>query len=223
MLNNIVLVDMNNDLAKAWTKERRDIEGIEIKIMANTNILNVERKQNMAYVSPANSFLFMDGGIDYVYSRMMFPKVESRLKSALMKRKQKTSLGRDFLPIGNAIIVDADTDSKIYMIAAPTMFFPQNVDKTHNAYHSTYAALKLAIDCCKVSEIVFCGMGAGIGGISPSDCAKQMWDAIYDVVNGHDPLIEKEIDIVKEQPNMYANKELFDTYRVSVSKNFTIV
>jgi O-acetyl-ADP-ribose deacetylase (regulator of RNase III) len=38
---------------------------------------------NSAFVSPANSIGFMDGGIDYVYSRDMFVGVEKAVKGKI--------------------------------------------------------------------------------------------------------------------------------------------
>jgi O-acetyl-ADP-ribose deacetylase (regulator of RNase III) len=33
------------------------------------------------YISPANSLCFMDGGIDYALSRIIFPGIEKQLKN----------------------------------------------------------------------------------------------------------------------------------------------
>ena len=58
------------------------------------------------YVSPANSLCFMDGGIDYSLSRIIFPGIEMKVKDRVKALKKMTLLGRYYLPIGSSIILD---------------------------------------------------------------------------------------------------------------------
>ena len=44
------------------------------------NIQDYKQKRKTYYVSPANSLCFMDGGIDYALTRIVFPNIEPRVK-----------------------------------------------------------------------------------------------------------------------------------------------
>src|SRR5689334_15250017 len=58
------------------------------------------------FVSPANSLGFMDGGIDLAYSRIMFPGIELKVKNRINELGKVNLLGRKYLPIGSAIIIN---------------------------------------------------------------------------------------------------------------------
>ena len=47
-----------------------------------------------AFVSPANALGFMDGGVDWVLSRLMFPGVEGPLRARIRELGGVTRLGR---------------------------------------------------------------------------------------------------------------------------------
>jgi hypothetical protein len=72
-----------------------------------------------AFVSPANSLLFMDGGIDRAYSRTMWPGIESICKDRLKRLGNLDFIDRPFLPIGSAIVV-ADPTLSQWLVCAPT-------------------------------------------------------------------------------------------------------
>jgi len=59
----IILCSIDEPLAQAWDAYCGELDGVEIH---RGNILDLKVD---AVVSPANSFGFMDGGIDMVYSR----------------------------------------------------------------------------------------------------------------------------------------------------------
>ena len=107
-----------------------------------SDIAAVEREGAM-FVSPANSLGFMDGGIDMVLSRTMFPSCEKRLKALI------AALGRPYLRVGSAawFMVGPRTG----FIAAPTMFLPHDVADTQNAYWAFLAALVAADRAVKTS------------------------------------------------------------------------
>ena len=90
------------------------------------------------YVSPANSLCFMDGGIDYALSRIVFPGIEQRLKKVVSLLNIKNLLGRNYLPIGSSVILECGENA---LIVSPTMLLPQNVSNTNNAYYSVIAVL----------------------------------------------------------------------------------
>lgn len=139
------------------------------------------------YVSPANSFGFMDGGIDMVYSRKMFPKVETNIKR-MIARIGLDFEGRDYIPIGCTLAVPTEYKMNQYMICAPTMLIPQNVSETKNAYYAMYAILRLihklvSTAKLKIKNVYIPGLGTGIGGMSATDFSNQVITAINDFTN----------------------------------------
>lgn len=147
------------------------------------DIQSIDFKQT-AFVSPANSLGFMDGGVDAVLSRKIFPGVQSSVQKHIRKLGKTTALGRYYLPVGSAIIVPTGTDAQL--IVAPTMFLPHNVSTTRNAYYSVFAALQMwrkYVVATQVSiiRIVFTSHCCGYGGMSPDESAKQMMEAYSDL------------------------------------------
>ncbi|ADO67079.1 hypothetical protein crov046 [Cafeteria roenbergensis virus] len=57
------------------------------------------------YISPANSFGFMDGGIDLLLSRKIMPEIEPKLKQFIKKFGKENLINRRYLPIDFSIIV----------------------------------------------------------------------------------------------------------------------
>jgi len=89
-----------------------------------------------AVVSPANSFGFMDGGIDAVYTHQFGFALEGRLQALLA-----AGHGGE-LPVGCAVIVETGSSEIPWCISAPTMRVPAPVPDTANAYLAFRAALR---------------------------------------------------------------------------------
>ncbi len=127
-----------------------------------------------AYVSPANSFGMMDGGIDAVLVQR-FPRVERRLQSVI------GNLG-GMLPVGDAVVVETGDTDVPYMIAAPTMEVPSYVGASNNAYLAMLALLN-AVDRFNaanddvVETVAIPGLCTGVGAMSPETAAFQMAQA----------------------------------------------
>ena len=201
----VTLVDLHGSLvdtaaAKAW----RSWPGVELR--GYTNITEIETGPDVAFVSPANSLGFMDGGIDLVLSRVMFPGVEARVKAAIAERGTTTLLGRPYLPIGEAVVVPAAPDGT-RLVVAPTMWLPQDVRVTHNAYHATYAALRAASEAQPpVRRLVFPGMTTGCGMVNSVIAVSMMAAAHADFEAGRPPQLDAAA-IAAEQPTWYENTE----------------
>ena len=161
------------------------------------DIASVPRK-NTGFVSPANSLGFMDGGVDYAYSRRMFPGVERAVRAKISSLGLRTALGRPYLPVGSAVVVpvkaeEDDVHETACLVAAPTMFLPHDVSGTRNAYHAFMAAL-CAFDRYRSSgprstygrryirTLVCPAMCTGWGQMSVWDAAQQMRQAYDDFV-----------------------------------------
>jgi O-acetyl-ADP-ribose deacetylase (regulator of RNase III) len=133
-----------------------------------------------AIISPANSFGFMDGGIDAVYTRQFGFALERRLQSVLA-----AEYGGE-LPVGCAVIVETGSPEIPWCISAPTMRVPEAVPDTANAYLAFRAALRavLAHNSAGRQPIrrVLCpGLATTTGRMPVGRCAAQMraaWDNV---------------------------------------------
>ena len=126
-----------------------------------------------AIVSPANSFGYMDGGIDRAYRNFFGLTIERRLKEIIE---------RDFegeLPVGQALSIPTGHGRIKRMIAAPTMRTPQNIRGTDNVRQAMAAALETAaaLRSPPVERLGCPSMGTGVGRMDAFDAAEQMLEA----------------------------------------------
>jgi O-acetyl-ADP-ribose deacetylase (regulator of RNase III) len=208
----VTLIDRAGSLADA----ARRLGWHEATVLAHTDVADVPRARGTAFVSPANSLGFMDGGVDLVLSRAMFPGVEGRVRAAFRANGAVTRLGRPYLPIGDAVVVDAGPVG-VHLVSAPTMWLPGNVSGTSNAYHALFAALR-AVERFnrsngsgsgsgnRITHLVVPGMCTGYGGMSADQAISQMMHAHRDHAHGRAP-VSDAAGIVAEQPETYQNLE----------------
>lgn len=138
-----------------------------------------------ALVSPANSFGFMDGGLDLAYSQHFGWDLQMRLRRQILEGHSGELL------VGAAEVVETGKMVPGLMIAAPTMRVPMRLpEDSVNSYLSTRAALLAARDgrlpdgnlaSSRIKVLSVPAMGTGVGRISPKVCARQM-RAAYDAV-----------------------------------------
>ena len=126
---------------KEWVTTMKQLFDKEPLIIVDSCDIKDIPVENSCFVSPANSLGFMDGGIDLVLSRTIFPGIEPQVRERIRQLGIMSSLDRPYLPIGSAISVSHGANS--HLIVAPTMFLPHDVRGTENAYYSFYAALKM--------------------------------------------------------------------------------
>lgn len=171
----IYLRDRNPSLVRAWEEIFSDYPNVHPSfgdIFAEGPWLDVQ-----AVVSPANSFGFMDGGIDFVYSAY----VSEKLREHLWQEYQGELL------VGQAVVMDMrETDPKgvhktrieriPYLISAPTMRVPTDVSQTVNAFLAFRAVLREAKKH-GIESILCPGLGTSIGRMPYETCAVQMFEA----------------------------------------------
>jgi O-acetyl-ADP-ribose deacetylase (regulator of RNase III) len=161
----------------------------------------------------------MDGGVDAVLSTVMFPGVEPRVKSAIREAGALSLLGRPFLQIGDALVVDTQVPG-VFLISAPTMWVPQDVTRTQNAYHALYAILRAAVAhnragvATTIRDVYMTGLCTGCGRMSPAQAVGQMKRAHEDFVADRPPAYSTD-EIVEQQPRAYMNTEFFDPTRAA--------
>src|SRR5215831_14903577 len=108
----IILTAREADLEKAWRAHCGDLQDV---IVHAGSILDASCD---AVVSPANSFCFMDGGIDALYIQRFGWQVQDRLRRKILEQHHGE------LIVGNAEIVETGDAGIPFLIAAPTMRVP---------------------------------------------------------------------------------------------------
>jgi O-acetyl-ADP-ribose deacetylase (regulator of RNase III) len=162
-----LLRDRNPDVVEAWRTEFAHAGDVEV---SHGDIFDLTAD---AIVSPANSFGFMDGGIDLVYSRRFGWGLQERLQELLQAEHDGE------LPVGQAVLVETGQDDIPFLISAPTMRVPMDVSDTVNAYLAFRAVIRCAREWNRTAtrriESVLCpGLGTAVGRMPARGCAVQM-------------------------------------------------
>jgi O-acetyl-ADP-ribose deacetylase (regulator of RNase III) len=92
---------------------------------------------------------------------------------------------KPMLPIGEAIITSLEEYPKYktcYLITAPTMVYPMDIQGTDNPKKAFLACLNVLKDHKNVTQLICPGLGTGVGGITGEECAKQIFDAMNEFV-----------------------------------------
>jgi O-acetyl-ADP-ribose deacetylase (regulator of RNase III) len=175
----LVLRDRNPEMAMAWADVFVD-EG-----PWSIGCDNILRLKADAIVSPANSYGYMDGGIDLAYRNHFGLAIQNRSQLYL---KQSHN---GFLPVGKAVLIPTMNDRIPLMIAAPTMERPTDVSGTDNAYIAMLAVLRRvaehntrALDRGErlIHRVLVPGLATGIGCMSFDESARQMHRAVTEIL-----------------------------------------
>jgi O-acetyl-ADP-ribose deacetylase (regulator of RNase III) len=189
-MTTIHLVGVDEPLVAAWRAFCSDLVFVSV---VQGSIFDVAAD---AYVSPANSFGFMDGGVDRHYTQHFGRGVQDNLQRVIAERHHGELL------VGQAEIVATGAVSTPFRIAAPTMRVPMVLPaETINPYLAARAVLLLikhgvfpagfAQEGAPIAEsvrsVAFVGMGTGIGQVGPGTCARQVRAAIDEVLVAPSP------------------------------------
>lgn len=136
-----------------------------------------------AIVSPANSFGFMDGGLDYALSVRLGWELEKKLQARIAR------LPMGELLVGQALLMDTGDAGIPYLISAPTMRVPTNfnIPTSVNAYLAMKAILVCAQTEPRIQTVAIPGLATGTGRMPADVCARQMYEAYRETVLGHRP------------------------------------
>lgn len=171
----LILVHRGTEIAKQWARHLGEQPNVQI---LETDICQVPCG---AIVSPANSFGFMDGGLDYALSERFGWDLQERLQQLIREKHAGELL------VGQAEILPTNDQHVPWLVSAPTMRVPMHVKTTVNAYLAMRAALfavqrhdrEPAIETVAVPSLC-----TGVGGMRPDIAALQMWCAYEEVVLG---------------------------------------
>lgn len=120
----IILAAIESKLTEAWKEFFAAEENVTI------TEADITKLQCDAVVSPANSFGFMDGGLDYALSERFGWDLEKRLQQLIK------ALPEGELLVGQAMVIETGDKTVPFLISAPTMRIPTNfnIDTSVNAY-----------------------------------------------------------------------------------------
>jgi O-acetyl-ADP-ribose deacetylase (regulator of RNase III) len=161
------LRDISAEMVQAWRKYFTGIANVRI---SHGDIFESSAD---AIVSPANSFGYMDGGIDLVYLQRFGWELQTRLQTHL-----RTDHDGE-LPVGQATIVETFDTNIPYLVSAPTMRVPMNVTNTVNAYLAFRAAIRAIKQHNReqpgaIRTVLCPGLCTAIGRMPPELAARQM-------------------------------------------------
>jgi O-acetyl-ADP-ribose deacetylase (regulator of RNase III) len=172
----IVLAAVDAPLADAWERFCGDLADVSVH---RGSIFDVACD---AVVSPANSFGFMDGGLDALYLRRFGWGLQQRLQAVLREHHHGE------LVVGAAEMIETGDAAIPFLLAAPTMRVPMILADTVNPYLAARAALLLCAHgrlrdtgtpiAVRVRTVAFPGLGTGVGRVPPDVCARQVRAAI---------------------------------------------
>jgi O-acetyl-ADP-ribose deacetylase (regulator of RNase III) len=164
------LVDVSSGMVSAWQSAFSAYPEVRI---TEASIVEVAQ---CAIVSPANSYGEMGGGVDLVYRNYFGREIERRVQA-----KIREAFG-NYLPIGEAVVVETGSTVIPHLISAPTMFLPEPTTE-ENVYLAMAAVLKLVGSSKNLIDAVFCpGMGTGVGCLPFAAAASAMARAYEDHV-----------------------------------------
>ena len=195
------LIYRDNALGEAWRSHFRAADDVQV---LKDDICHVRCD---ALVSPANSFGFMDGGLDYGLSERFGWELQDRLQAQIAGRPLKELL------VGEALII-ATADRKIpWLISAPTMRVPMRLRQSVNAYLAMKAILTVAFahkELPAIETVAIPGLGTGCGFLSPNTAALQMWTAYQEVMTDEIPYPtdfgeaqHRHIDLNRKEINLW--------------------
>lgn len=163
----IFLVDIQPDIAAALQLAFAEFPSVSVMC---SDILAVAQN---AVVSPANSYGFMDGGVDQAYSDFFGPNVERLVQDAIALRPEG-------LPVGASLTVATGHPRIPYLVVAPTMLMPEAAEASA-CYRAMRAVLRELARLPEVARQLYCpGLATGTGCVPPQEAADAMAQAYRD-------------------------------------------
>ena len=169
-----LFIDTNPKMVAAWKVFFQEEANVIVKEGDLTSVAE------SAIVSPANSFGFMDGGVDYAISMRLGWDLQTTLQ------KQISELPEGELLVGKAMVVETGDALIPYLISAPTMRVPMNfnIATSIHAYLAMKATLIVAKAHPKIESIAVPGFCTGVGRMDPMIAAQQMYQAFKEIEKG---------------------------------------
>jgi O-acetyl-ADP-ribose deacetylase (regulator of RNase III) len=172
-MTKIQLIDRNKPMCNIWKYFFKDIPDV---IVHHGDFFDLPTD---CVVSPANSFGYMDGGLDLAISMVIGWQVQEKLQKQIKEKYNGELL------VGQAELVETDNRDIPFCISAPTMRVPMILEKTPNVYLAARAVfLLLKQEEERIKTVTMSGFGTGVGKVPYDLCAKQMRMAYDDIMLG---------------------------------------
>ena len=159
-----------------------------------------------AIVSPANSFGFMDGGLDLELSDRFGWNIQNSLQNEI----RQLPMGE--LLVGQALILPTGDKQVPYLISAPTMRVPMsfNIPTSVNAYLAMKAILIAAKAHPEIHSVAIPGLCTGVGKMPAATAARQMFQAFVEIELGNKPNFQNFGDAQKYQLRLNEDGMIYD-------------
>ncbi|MCA9175142.1 MAG: macro domain-containing protein, partial [Planctomycetales bacterium] len=159
-----------------------------------------------AIVSPANSFGFMDGGLDHAISERFGWDLQEAVQQEIRRLPERELL------VGMALVVPTGDDRIRWLIAAPTMRVPMsfNIASSVNAYLAMKAVLVAANRTPAIKSIAIPGLCTGVGRMPAYVASNQMYVAYDEVALGNHPTFLDFGEAQKHQADLNPNGMIWD-------------
>ena len=168
----LLLLDTAPQLCDAWRLVFSGLNDIQVYNGTFQSIIG----SFDCFVSPANSFGLMDGGIDAEITSFFGAALEERVQEEIWR------LYRGEQPVGTCLLVPTGHERCPWLAHCPTMRVPMDVAWTSNAYAAFLAALTTS-ENAGIQVLACPGLGTHTGHIPPDVAARQMRYA-YDLWKG---------------------------------------
>lgn len=198
---NILLCFQDGPLGDAWLHAFEGLPGVRVVC---DDICTIATD---AIVSPANSFSFMDGGLDRLLSERFGWNLEKQVRQRIQERPMKELL------VGEALIVPTHDTEVPWLICAPTMRVPMRIRTSVNAYLAMKALLlaaKAHAETPAIETIAVPGLGTGVGELAPEIAAIQMAQAYREVMLDEFTTPDTFVEAQKQQLRLNRTSMLYD-------------
>jgi len=165
----IQLIDRNKGMCDQWNIYFKDCKDVVIHCGDFFSL------KTDCVVSPANSFGFMDGGLDLAITNKLGWQVQEKLQNQIIEKYSGELL------VGQAELVQTEVEEIPFCISAPTMRVPLILRDTVNVYLASKAIFRLLKTENRITTVSISGLGTGAGKVPYEVCAKQMKQAYTEV------------------------------------------
>ena len=173
----LFLVDPCSELCEQFDYYFEGMEGVEVVCGYFQSLSKFD-----CMVSPANSFGFMDGGVDLAITQFFGINLMHRVQAHIIRH----FLGEQ--PVGTSFIIPTGHEEHPFLAHSPTMRVPMTIRTTDYVYKAMWATL-LAVrqhnenSGIKIKTLACPGLGTLTGCVSPRSAARQMSIAYRNFLN----------------------------------------
>lgn len=168
MIENLWLVHPDEEMCDAFRRRFAGLRGVRV-IRGRFEDL----EPHDCFVTAGNAFGLMTAGIDAAVVQFFGEGLMARVQQRIMN----DYFGEQ--PVGTAFVLDTGSTAIPFLVHAPTMRVPGNIDGTDKVYSATWAAL-LAVQAHngaggrRIETVALPAMGTGFGGVPFDEAARQM-------------------------------------------------